>query len=75
VEGKSRIVFDSTKIRAAMVERGLSSAALAKLAGVQPNTITRATSQRPVTRESARRIGQALADTPVVMGLEALLAS
>ena len=60
-----KFVF-SHKFRTAMLVRGLTGAALAELAEVNPGVITSALRGQPVTLKSATRISRALAGVPAV---------
>ena len=74
---ESHLALDGDKLMAAMNLRGMSSAQLAKEAGVSPTTIsaTLTRQRQTVTVRTARRIAAALARRPVDPILESLLAS
>jgi hypothetical protein len=69
------ITLDGGKVLTALRARGLTASALCDLAKVSPNTMTRATTDQPISTRSVRRIAEALAKAPVIAGLSELLAS
>jgi transcriptional regulator with XRE-family HTH domain len=77
VRHESHIAIDGAKLLTELNKRGLSSAQFAKIAGVSPTTVsgimTKARGQA-ITVRSARRIGEALAKTPLLPELAAILA-
>jgi lambda repressor-like predicted transcriptional regulator len=72
---ETTITLNGHKVLAALGARGLSAAAFAELAHVSPNTMTRVLAGQPISTKSARKIAEALAKAPVVVGLSELLAS
>jgi transcriptional regulator with XRE-family HTH domain len=72
---ESHVPLAGKKLLAKMNRRGLSSAQLAKIAGVSPTTISAIlTREQRVTVRTARRISEALWRTQEIHGLKDILA-
>ncbi len=71
---ESHIQIDGEKLLAQLARRGLSAAQLARVAKLAPGTVSGIVCHgRPCSVRSARRIAAALAETPVIEGIENLL--
>lgn len=66
--------IDAARLRYEMDTRGLAGGELARLAGIDADTVTRALSGRPVTLRTVRRITGALLAQPPLRVLSDLIA-
>ena len=67
IRHESNLVLDSAKLIFEMRRRGLSGAAFAAEAGIQPGTLSGILHDKAVTMRVARRIAEALARIPVIL--------
>lgn len=67
------VVLATERLRRELALRGLDQSDLARLVGYSPAAICHALAGRPVRERMLMRIASALAEAPVVPGVEALL--
>jgi transcriptional regulator with XRE-family HTH domain len=67
------VIINADRLRYEMAIRGITAGELARLAGVNKNTITRALTGRPVSRRTLRELSRALLTYPTLRMADVLL--